>query len=76
MSSSSLKAAYTCEQANYELASTLAATREGAELQKTVPQGPLGAPETSSGPSKSAKDVEVEDAPMNAAETSKHACIR
>jgi hypothetical protein len=32
MSSSSLKAAYTCEQANYELASTLAATREGAKL--------------------------------------------
>jgi hypothetical protein len=39
--SASLKVAYTCE-----LASTLATTRELAELQKVIPQGTLNAPKT------------------------------
>lgn len=36
----SFKATYTCEQANCELASTLAMTRELAELQKAAPRAP------------------------------------
>lgn len=72
--SSFFKANYTCEQANCELASTMDTAREGVELRETAPWGTLGAPETSSGASKSTKDIE--DTPTNTVGVSKHAHIR
>jgi hypothetical protein len=71
--SSFLKANYTCEQANCGLALTMDTTREGVELQETVPWGTLGALETSSSASKSAKDIE--DTSTNTVGASKRACI-
>jgi hypothetical protein len=70
MTSSSFKAAYTCKQDNYELASTLATTRERVELQETAPRGTPGAPTTSLGTSKSAK--EAKDAWTSVANATKH----
>ena len=43
----SFKAAYQCEQANCELAASLVASKELADLKKGMPQGPKEAPKDS-----------------------------
>jgi hypothetical protein len=54
----SFEAAYTCEQANGELTSMMAATRELVELQKVIiAQGGPDAPKAGSGTFKSTMDT-------------------